>query len=716
MLKFFTKYQKLILVVGGSILMVAFLVPSVDFLLPDMSVYTLGHVGGREVTSRDQQQAALEIDALQSVRASVAQFAQINRNAQLTQTLNMLAGAGFPDDPMTWLLIQHEARRHGIYSTQLEAEQVLLEMNSVGLDVSRIAAQAGGKDLLVSALQHWRMFLALAEMSFGSNPASEPRLRHFARDTRSQVKLQLVALDPQKIIEPTEPTDEQIVALFEKHRKEKAGESKPYGFGYMLPARVKFEYIAMPLQRVVDSIKVDEVEAVQYYQQNPTEFLPPPPPPVEPAPSTEPAPVEGGAADETPPDAPAEEAPAPPQEPPAPQGEPNAAQCQEEAAPAVEATEKTEPPAAAHAPDPSKPLPYKEARTEVLKKVAESKARPLQAEILKFIQAELQRDVAALPSDEKGYRKLEGHTPLSLEALAQQVQEKFGILPDVVKLDTWQSLQEISQLPGFGKASLEMPGRPLPVTTYIASLPALGLDKEGQLAGLKLQAGMASRTVADFDGNAYVFRITASDTEREPKELDEVRDKVVKDWKESHAYEELKARSDSLLERVKAEGLESLAKQYELKVEEAGPLGAYDDFMRQYTGQLISPTLPGVGRSPSFIQKAIELGEKVDAAGGPELAEPALTFGVIPADEARKVCLVKITGFTPIDSKTFDLLRPFFSQSLVQTEAGSAAGSNPLSLESLKKSVGFVEVGSQDSVDGHDHEGDHDHSHESDPG
>jgi len=257
MLKFFAKYQKILLVVGGSILMVIFLLPAGgQFLQPDPASQPIGTVNGRQLTLRDQRIAAAEI--------------------QLVQSISPQLGQNLPADELRWLLLIEEARKNGLYVSRAQAKGEIDNMISNGVPIGQILQRAGAnEDLLTQAMQHAIMILQLTNMILDPGVPSEPRLAHTAQAIRAQAKVDLVGIDADQMLKELsgDPSEQQVKDLYDKYKTERRGNSEPYGFGYYLPRRVKLEYISVPLSRVTESIEVDEVEAQKFYAKHPERYM-----------------------------------------------------------------------------------------------------------------------------------------------------------------------------------------------------------------------------------------------------------------------------------------------------------------------------------------------------------------------------------------------------------------------------------------------------------
>ena len=692
MLKWFAKYQKIILVFGGSVLMVLFLLPGTQFLTPDPAAQAIGYIGDEPISGHDQHAAAQELSLLERAQRHLMIHVQTSaRRTQLPPMADLLVNTPIPNDALHWLLLLREAQGHGVWASQAEGHSVLVEMDRAGIDLTPLLAEAP-EDAYAQAFAHWRAYVQFASMMLGGGaPPSEPRLRHLARDFGSQATIELVALDPAQVIEQEpDPTQEQIVEQFEKYKDKRVGESEPFGYGYIVPPRVKIEYIAVPLERVKASIEVDEVDALSYYEQNKREFIPPPPPPAAPAPAT-PA---SEASQDAQPESAAPESEEPEPAAPAPAAEdadaaPESPGCQEaEAAPdAAEASESA-------APDPDKPRPYREVREEIIEKLRSEKAAAKQAQIIKFIHSELNRPVNALSADAQGYRKLDGYTPPDLEALAGRAQEEFGVLPDVVRIEeTWLTRDDVSKLKGFGEAALDLSGQRLAVPDYIMAVRELDVSESPRLRLLRMQVGVPSRPVSNPQGDSYIFRVLAADSEHPPKDLEEVREQVVRDVKERLRYEALKARADELVAAAREKGLEAVAEEHKATVEKSDPFSLYDPFALAFRGYLAAPQLPVIGVSEPFVKDVLEVARAAE--------EPVGAVAAAPVDSARKLVIFKIIAFDPMDAAEYDTRRLSLTGVVFAGESAElrSVAPGPLNPESVRERIGYRSADEEHEAD-----------------
>ncbi len=374
MLKFFRLYNKHILVVGGCLLMISFLLePVLNRCSRGSYLEDIGIVDGRTITTDDIRLASTEMSLL-------------NGLSPVTQSRY---------EPLQWILIHHDARKLGLSASIREVNDLLVVagLNNIELnDVMRrfnVTSQE-----LFEAVRNWlisQQYQALVagvehispairvkqiiegQMSFPSAPVSEAMVKRFVYDQRAEVSITAIEVPYTQYQPDIKPvTEAEIKELYEKYKDNLPGEGKPYGYGYKLPDRVKLEYLRIPYDRARDIVKVEEVDIYGYYERNKSRYLVSAAPPVvtpdpttppdfvppaspfekvepkkeEPAPKKEdPAPAPAPKTEEKPADKP-EEKPAPPtEEKPAPKTEDAPKGCGDEDAKPADAAKDAKDPA-----------------------------------------------------------------------------------------------------------------------------------------------------------------------------------------------------------------------------------------------------------------------------------------------------------------------------------------------------------------------------------
>lgn len=131
----------------------------------------------------------------------------------------------------------------------------------------------------------------------------------------------------------------------------------------------------------------------------------------------------------------------------------------------------------------------------------------------------------------------------------------------VVKAETaWQSEADLSKLDGIGQATLQRGNEKTPLGTLLLSVREFKAD-----TSFPLQVGVFpvfDRSLRDANGNYYYFRVTATRPAGEPEGLDEVRAKVFADLKKLAGYKMLVADMDGTLQTAATAGLAAVVSKY----------------------------------------------------------------------------------------------------------------------------------------------------------
>lgn len=665
-LRFFRKYNRIIMVVGGSILMVMFLLPNVSMFQPDMRDDALGTLAdGTEVTGHSIGNAAGEMSILNQLAGMGVQ---------------QLAPPQFEDDPeLSWYLLWNEARNQGIYVSQHSAQGIVNSLqDNTGLDLSVILSRnRTTKEAVAQAIQHLleiRQYLQLTSIKTSfKDPrtgqttmlrrASEPHLRQIAKDYEARASVEVVAIDADYLLKDIEdPTTEEITSRFNQNKEDKDGESR-YGFGYYQPDRFKLEYLAVDFESVASTlVKVDEVEMVRYYEDNKSKFI-----------NTD--------------------AILNPDE------------------------DKDKDKAEGEAAKPkSLYKPYEEVRDTIIETLRAEHASRIQNQIVRYISARLNENRRRLSTNNKGYLDLPAdYKPLSLQALAQEVQnhEQFkGFLPTYIEINKWQSLEDIKNLQGFGEATLSLSTRSIPVTAYIQSIREL----EGEpnvLTAQHLQQHVASNPVEDKNQNQYIFRITDIYKAHVPESIDEadLKQQVTEDVKRLKAYTKLvETHRDKALKMAQTDGLQKVADEYGSLVKPITGIKLSDQVEDGIFAEIKSEKYEIVGNSPEFVKAVGSLMDQAESAGGLDKLSADKQFGILGIDKNQKLIVYRITDYSPVTQEQYVSLKPSLPGRIDFLEKAELFDRtknpmllfNPLtlpSLEELKARTGYVEAEKEEDPD-----------------
>ena len=292
MLKFIRKYQLFILVVGGSLLMVVFLLqPVLTRLSPDPRKSTVAKLAdGTTFNGFDYQRASFDLAVLKRVYSRVfAPFEQgglgLDQGAEENTELHWLllskqandAGlVGDAGEGRTWLpiLAQREAgaliqqqMQEGLITSQEQAIQAMSEMtlqieNGLARNVALATGMLRGmtEDDVYRTLAYARGIQRLYGV-FSSMPAfSDIGAIHAAKDRYDTIAVDAVLIKGELFADSIpEPTDDQLQAFFDLYKGDSPSDND-FSIGYTQPARVKLGWLTLNKQVIESSIVIDRIE------------------------------------------------------------------------------------------------------------------------------------------------------------------------------------------------------------------------------------------------------------------------------------------------------------------------------------------------------------------------------------------------------------------------------------------------------------------------
>ncbi len=660
MLKFFRKYNKWILAFGASILMVAFLMPVQSFTQGRESDYPIGRTAdGRKVTFGDVRVAEQDMQIVQALSYGIL-------------PVPVRTGTRGEADALAWVLMLHDAEKLGLHASD---QNVFMLQNAFGIADEQQLRQEAGRlrsrpEDIQRALRHWlisqryqelmlglshvplqekllqyqmvgmamqaqRMDIGIrsAQSAQGVARLSQPLIQHTVSEQRARVRIEALPLDARHYLDQIEaPGEAAMQELFDQYKSNLAGESKPYGFGYRLPDRVKIEYFVLPLERVKQQVAVEEVDAYSYYEKNKASFVEVP----------EPLVGEDGQ------------------------------------------TITPEP----------RQREYSEVRRQIIDHLRDEQAERLASDILKAATLMLNDNARQLKSTQMGYKETEGFTPMSLADVAEKLDAQFGVRPDIVREDSrWLDGEALSQLPGIGNSFIPGDAQRMgvPFTQYVMSTVELQDESvRHPLATLRLQAKLPSQQLTSFTGDRYVFRLIEAQRARDPHNLDEVRDQVERDARRLAAYRKLLDERERWVNEVTTKSMTSL--QLELGVELIKP----DAFPRRVDAilSLQAPDIAEIGQDEAFVDAVFAIAERANEAGGVNSAPAETLVDAIPLDAKQQLLLVRLVAYTPITESNLELatssptVAASVLQAVVQTDEDDR---HPLSREALIARTGYAE-------------------------
>ena len=301
MLKFLRKYNAIILVIGGSLLMVVFLLqPVLNQVGPMLANRASGKLTatGETISVQDRQRAATELQILQAV--APAWLFRLN----LDQA----------HDTDHWLLLTHEAEQAGLVSKGGDATSwfpELAQLEALAIVRSNIAQQFGTQspqliNMFLSQPQTQQQIEALSQQILQAMPrrleqAPRPGMteqdllmalakargvqrlvaahntavklsRQEAVRTASEaldtVTADIVVLPPEAVAaDVAAPTAEEINAQWQAYRDTPPGTGE-HGFGYQLPPRVKLAWVTIDPAAIESAIDAPRLAVRKRYTEN----------------------------------------------------------------------------------------------------------------------------------------------------------------------------------------------------------------------------------------------------------------------------------------------------------------------------------------------------------------------------------------------------------------------------------------------------------------
>lgn len=297
MLKFFRKYNKIILVIGGSFLMVSFL------LMDTLSRWS-GQLG--------LQTAYAEIDGSKVSRATLGESVndlQVVR--QIAPEILSYIGISTNDMSDHWFLLTYEAEKAGLIGGPGDggAEFIQTAANLIADQQARLTAQqfqgfsniesiianqrqqtydlysqrlaANRQRMLQQGQPERAIDMALAKMRaiirlLQSQPAldtiSRPRAISYATEMFDVAFAEIGVIPPNaRDAAIPDATDAEIREHFEQYKDQRPSDNE-LGIGYLLEPAVKLESIGVERQPIIDSLSVDEIDVNKFWRKNKDRF------------------------------------------------------------------------------------------------------------------------------------------------------------------------------------------------------------------------------------------------------------------------------------------------------------------------------------------------------------------------------------------------------------------------------------------------------------
>ncbi|MCC6661514.1 MAG: hypothetical protein IT437_11580 [Phycisphaerales bacterium] len=663
MLKLLRKYNKWIMVVGGSLLMLAFLVPqAIQQFGADPRSQVVARLDGEPIRASDENLAQREIHALKQLTGGY-----------LTSALQL-------DDGVThWLLLKTEAREGGfigesgdgvawipalagtmaegymdqrygdnwrnpqiaplfaqIYgkdARQMLADAATTMQTQLEQGRARAAAEAGMsvKDVdmaLAEARGVFRMFQAYV----GAARMSDRLTAYTARERLDSAYADIFAVPASKFADavPT-PDDAALRAFVDRFKTVRPGQGE-FGIGYLLPQRVKLEWLTLDAPAIQAVIPADPVEVRKRYLQNRTKYP----------------------------------------------GEFDAERSKVEA----------------------------DYRAEKLAQVMTEAHRVIQAQVLQ-VTRRLQADgrYRKVPAD---WESMRPHFDTIAQAVVKQVESGTGIkipLPAVTHSDRWMTQAELSALPDLGRASFQTGNQSTPLVAAVMGVRELLAPGQEPVIPVQVGIPVTDTFFTDAAGSRYYITVLAARPESEPESLDEVRERATTDYKNLKSYETLVARLPEWRSLAVSAGLDAVRDSIfppPPQPEGGGPMPADDRPGIARRARVFRLGInPGEGGQSAVAladtepaRKAImDAADAMDPLTPPDKLDPDRSTVAAGSPEKLAAVIARITALRPLTSEEYRAAGTQLAGMLQNQElrTASAAVPGPFSLEKLKERHVYVE-------------------------
>ncbi len=558
MLKFLRKYQGLIMAVGGSLLMVAFLMPQAIQQLGEMGFSrTLGQYVHNEEThtfkAEAWREASVDMQFLSNFYNGTLLTGLIDPYMMMprsTRDEELAAGVASAEH---WYFLCKEAEAAGLMGGWLDGELLLTTdflpgvssqmflnddekaMNYLRQQVANAAGAAGaGYQRGLEALGRYVGVNRLVSRYFSAPVVGQQRQLRLVRSLNEQASLTSMLVKAADNLEGVpEPTEEQLQSHFERFREVDPAEGE-YGIGYVLPDRFKVEYLTIDYNSLLDQIEVTGLDARKWYREHPSEIPP--------------------------------------------------------------------------LPETQEPTPYEDVAEDCIAAVRRERAEQRVAEIVRMVKSRLLTAVQALPR-ENGYRVLpEGweQQRVSFEALREEIRNEFGVDVSYTRVaDEWVGFEEFDALGPISGGERKGGASPIPFFDLVRS----HREMTDEPVIRELQVGVADAEplrleanerrfgrVQSLDSDVIFYRMLGIDLSRPAKDLEEVRDRVVSDFRTLHRYEQMVSNLDVYRESVLSEGFEEYAESRDLETG-LSRFRRVNEFMLRFTGELLPPQIGQFGQS-----------------------------------------------------------------------------------------------------------------------
>lgn len=296
MLKILRRHNKVILVVGGTLLLIAFLIPQAIRQVGKAKLgKSVGTMDGRKISMANWDESSRELSALrtffQDIRGDLPITLEKGHEAEhwllLTaeaQNAGMVGGANegasllpIMAEETVRAYYQQQYRQYADYVIQSQPDQYQQAVSNAHLRMAAARSKAAGAGRLTldefdAALAKMRGVFRMLDTYANAERLSAQEALALAKDRADSVLVDAAFLSARRLAdEALTPSVEDLQAQFDRFKELKPGEGE-FGIGYKLPPRVKVEWIELSRPAIEGALRISLIDVNKHYAQNRDKF------------------------------------------------------------------------------------------------------------------------------------------------------------------------------------------------------------------------------------------------------------------------------------------------------------------------------------------------------------------------------------------------------------------------------------------------------------
>ena len=599
MLKFLRKYNKVLFGFFSVLLMVTWLVPSAIQEFSKHSAAsnavwaTVGN--GEKITLTEQQKLTRQVKMIDVLQVPFSKELGINGN------------------PGQWYLLVREAKQAGLVGGPSEGKELLSKIAGdeakPGEAMSQQSAMLLGELCRAGGSQPPMVYETLAELSgvarmlslTGSAPRlSEARLKSNAQTALTGLSADVVVISADMPL-PTndpQPTPEQVATLVKENADKEPGKGS-HGMGYRQSEKVQLEWFVIPAQQVRDQMandpRLSNVELRKAFLRNPTSF--------------------GAKIGEV---------------------------------------------------DPKFDDFKDQVRTKLLNQITASRMD----EMVKFIADQAQLSTRALPKDGI-YAKLptDWQNLPGLPALAADMAKQFGVAAPKVEIVGPTVVSSLNSVNGLGTATSDRFGtQPTPLAQLVSMTKELKPTEvravlQVGVIGPPLRAPDPSRAPRanpnqatpvnqDLTTDLFAFRVLQAMPAHAAANAEEAGAVATQDEQKLLRFAVLEGNLAAIETKAKESGLESVAREYNTKVDFAPQIRGADMKFVQY-GMKMPTAISGLGEDATVVNEIVKRALAIPQGEFANSSDAARTF-VIASPNKLAIVAVHVRDVLPMYAEDYN--------------------------------------------------------------